>query len=94
VIRVLIADDHAILRRGLKEILTHELEDVTFGEAGDAEQVLARVRDQEWDLLLLDLTMPGRSGLEVLSELKGIRTQAPRSSAEHASRRAVRQEGP
>jgi two-component system, NarL family, invasion response regulator UvrY len=76
-IRVLIADDHAILRRGLKEILTREFEDVTCGEAEDADAVLAQVRDQEWDIVLLDLTMPGRNGLEVLRDLRATRPKLP-----------------
>ena len=51
-IKVLIADDHAILRRGLKEILVRELEVVTCGEAEDAQQVLAEVQSQTWDLVI------------------------------------------
>ena len=76
-IRVLIADDHAILRRGLKEILLRELEGVVCGEAEDAQQVLAQVRTQHWDLVLLDISMPGRSGLDSLSDLKALRPKLP-----------------
>ena len=65
-IRVLIADDHAILRRGLREILMRALEDAVCGEANDAEQVVAQVQNREWDLVILDVSMPGRSGLDVL----------------------------
>jgi len=75
--RVLIADDHAILRRGLKEILVRELEDSTFGEAKDAEEVLVRMQSGDWDLLILDITMPGRSGLDVLRDLKVLRPKLP-----------------
>src|ERR1700730_8754073 len=75
--RVLIADDHAILRRGLKEILVRELEDSTFGEAKDAEEVLVRMQSGDWDLLILDITMPGRSGLDVLRDLKVRRPKLP-----------------
>jgi two-component system, NarL family, invasion response regulator UvrY len=70
-IRILIADDHAILRRGLSEILLRELGAVACGEADCAAQVLSEVERQEWDLVILDLTMPGPSGLEVLRTLKG-----------------------
>jgi two-component system invasion response regulator UvrY len=77
VIRVLIADDHAILRRGLKEILLRELKGVVCGEAEDAQQVLAQVRTQDWDLVLLDITMPGRSGLDALSDLRALRPKLP-----------------
>ena len=76
-IRVLIADDHAILRRGLKEILVRELEGTVFGEAENAEQVLTQFRNQAWDLVILDVTMPGRSGLDVLRELKREQPKLP-----------------
>ena len=62
-IRILIADDHAILRRGLKEILMRELDSVTWGEAENGEQVLDQIQSDDWDLLILDITMPGRGGL-------------------------------
>jgi DNA-binding NarL/FixJ family response regulator len=73
VIKVLIADDHAILRRGLKEILMRELDGVTCGEAESAQQVLDQVQSDDWDLLILDITMPGRGGLDVLGNLKALR---------------------
>jgi two-component system, NarL family, invasion response regulator UvrY len=68
--RVLIADDHAILRRGLREILVRELKDSVFGEAKDAQEVLARTQSDQWDLLILDISMPGRSGLDVLRDIR------------------------
>ena len=68
--RVLIADDHTIVRRGLRDILIHELEDAICGEAKNAEEVLKQTRSHEWDLVILDLTMPGRSGLDILRDLK------------------------
>lgn len=77
VIRVLIADDHAILRGGLKEILARDLEDTLCGEAKDAREALIRLRDEDWDLLILDVTMPGRSGLDVLKEVKALRPKLP-----------------
>ena len=76
-IRVLIADDHAILRRGLKEILVRELEDIVCGEAEDAQEALARAQSDVWDLLILDISMPGRSGLDLLSDLKALRPELP-----------------
>ena len=76
-IRILIADDHAILRRGLKEILVRELEGVECGEAGSAQQVLSEVQSDNWDLLILDVMMPGRSGLDILRDLKGLRPKLP-----------------
>jgi DNA-binding NarL/FixJ family response regulator len=76
-IRVLLADDHAILRRGLIEILIGGLKDVVCGEAENAEQVLSQVRTQNWDLVILDITMPGRSGVDVLADLKRMRAKLP-----------------
>ena len=76
-IRVLVSDDHALLRTGVKEILTHGFQDIVFGEAADAEQVLSSVQAQEWDLVILDLNMPGRSGVEVLRELKRLWPKLP-----------------
>ncbi len=76
-IRILIADDHPILRRGLKEILVRELEGATCGEAGNAQQVLSEVQSQDWDLVILDVTMPGRSGLDVLRDLRKLRPKLP-----------------
>jgi two-component system, NarL family, invasion response regulator UvrY len=77
VTRVLIADDHAILRRGLKEILVRELEGAVCGEAMDAVETLARIEKSEWDLVILDITMPGRSGLDALHDLKAARPKLP-----------------
>jgi len=76
-IKVLIADDHAILRRGLIEILTRELKGAECGEAENAQQVLAQVRSHDWDLVILDVTMPGRSGIDVLGDLKRVRPRLP-----------------
>jgi DNA-binding NarL/FixJ family response regulator len=76
-IKVLIADDHAIVRGGLREILVRHLENVECGEAENAEQVLSQVRKRPWDLLILDITMPGRSGLDVLADLKLLRPDLP-----------------
>lgn len=69
-VRVLIADDHMIVRRGLRDILIQELEGAVCAEARNAEEVLEQTRSREWDLVILDLTMPGRSGLDVLRDLK------------------------
>jgi DNA-binding NarL/FixJ family response regulator len=76
-IKVLLADDHAIVREGLKEILLRHMESVECGEAENAEQVLTQVREHPWDLLILDITMPGRSGLDILADLKQLRPELP-----------------
>ena len=76
-ISILIADDHAILRRGLKEILRGEFESATFDEAGTAQQVLTQVQSRVWDLVILDISMPGRSGLDLLRDLQQLRPELP-----------------
>lgn len=69
-IRILIADDHAVVRQGLKQFLAETPDLMIAGEAQDAWETLAKVRDQEWDLVMLDISMPGQNGLEVLREIK------------------------
>jgi two-component system, NarL family, invasion response regulator UvrY len=77
VILILIADDHAILRRGLKEILARELEGAVCGEAENAQQVLVQIQNWEWDVVILDVTMPGRSGMDALKDIKAARPKLP-----------------
>lgn len=76
-IRILIADDHPIVRSGLKQILADEPDLAVLGEAEDAEQVVHLLARQNWDVLVLDLNMPGKTGLEVLREVKRQRPQLP-----------------
>jgi two-component system, NarL family, invasion response regulator UvrY len=75
-IRVLLVDDHPAMRIGVKDILG-ELPDVVVGEAASGEEALERVRTETWSLVLLDLSLPGRSGFEVLEELKSRRPELP-----------------
>ena len=67
---ILIADDHAVVRRGLKEILADALPDSEFSEAGNGDEVLGRLGKSTIALLVLDISMPGRSGLDVLRDVK------------------------
>ena len=76
-IRVLIVDDHAILRRGLKALLADEFHGAAFGEASDARQALEQLQKKEWDVALLDITLPGKNGLDLLKELKVARPKLP-----------------
>ena len=69
-IKILIADDHAIVRQGLKQILAETSDLVVAGEAANGQEVLEQIRQNDCDLALLDLAMPGRDGLETLKELK------------------------
>jgi DNA-binding NarL/FixJ family response regulator len=68
--RVLIADDHPIFRAGLKEVLAKDPEIESVGEADDGHKALALARKERWDVVVLDITMPGKNGLEVLQELQ------------------------
>lgn len=70
-IRILIADDHAILRAGLKHILAESGDIVVAGEAANGNEVLAQVRGGRWDVLVLDMSMPGKSGIELIKQIKG-----------------------
>ncbi len=74
-LKILIVDDHAVVRRGLQQILADEFDVVEFGEAVDAGDALERIYGENWDVVILDISMPGRSGLDVL---KDIRKEYPR----------------
>ncbi len=71
--RIVIADDHGIVREGLKRIVASEPGFEVAGEAGDGNEVLRLVREQAFDVLLLDLSMPGRSGMELIKLVKAER---------------------
>jgi two-component system NarL family response regulator len=68
-IRVLVVDDHALFRRGVVSVLTREADLTVVGEASDADQAVARAKELQPDVVLLDVRMPGRSGIEVCAEL-------------------------
>jgi DNA-binding NarL/FixJ family response regulator len=74
-IKVLIADDHAVVREGVKHIFAETTDIKVAGEAANGQEVLEHIGKQEYDLLLLDIAMPGRDGLEILKEIK---TQKPK----------------
>ncbi len=75
--RILIADDHAVVRQGLKQILAEAFKRAVIGEATNSQEALERVWKEPWDVVILDLTMPGRNGLEVLKEIKRDRPKLP-----------------
>jgi DNA-binding NarL/FixJ family response regulator len=68
--KILIADDHTIVRRGLKQLLLEEYPFAILGEVGDAEALIETVTLQNWDILLCDINMPGRSGIDALQQIK------------------------
>jgi DNA-binding NarL/FixJ family response regulator len=74
-IKILVADDHTIVREGLKQIVGDVGDMVVADEAGNGQEALQKIREGDYDVILLDISMPGRSGLEVL---KDIRTEKPK----------------
>jgi DNA-binding NarL/FixJ family response regulator len=76
-LRVLIADDHAIVRKGLRDILREASEEALVGEASNGLEALELARAEPWDVVVLDITMPGATGLAVLKQLKHDRPALP-----------------
>ncbi len=70
IIRVLLADDHSLLRNGLKRLFSETADIVVVAEAVDGPDALEKMRHGGWDVALLDVSMPGMNGLEVLREIK------------------------
>jgi two-component system invasion response regulator UvrY len=75
--RILLADDHALLRGGLKLMLTEAFKDTSFGEAENCQQALEAALNHPWELIILDISMPGRGGLDVLKEIRAQRISTP-----------------
>jgi len=75
--KILIADDHAVFRRGLRETLSEAFSKTVFGEARTAQETLDLVNRQDWDIIILDISMPGRSGLDILDDLRRARPKIP-----------------
>jgi DNA-binding NarL/FixJ family response regulator len=69
-IKVLVADDHAVVRRGLRQILSETADIMVGGEAATAPETLQRVRDERWDVVILDISLPGGSGIELIGEIR------------------------
>jgi DNA-binding NarL/FixJ family response regulator len=76
-LRILLADDHAVVRHGVKQILAEAFAQATFGEAQSAHELLQLVGSERWDIVVLDLTMPGGNGLEALKQIKHDHPQLP-----------------
>ena len=76
-IRVLIADDHAVVRQGLKQILGDTPEMLVAGEATNGQEVLDKVRAEAWDVVVLDISMPDHNGLDILKQLRSERPKLP-----------------
>ncbi len=75
--RLLVVDDHEVVRRGTRQVLAEGFPGAAFGEAGTAAEALAALQAGRWDLLVLDINLPGRSGLEVLEDVRRQWPQLP-----------------
>jgi two-component system, NarL family, invasion response regulator UvrY len=93
--RVLLVDDHAVVRRGVRDILTEALGNVAFGEAGRPSEALEKLQHDAWDVVILDISLPGRGGVEALRDIKRLRPKVPvlvlsMHAEEHYALRALR----
>ncbi|MGA7744990.1 MAG: response regulator transcription factor [Polyangia bacterium] len=93
--RVLLVDDHAVVRRGVRDILTEALGKVSFGEAGKPSEALEKLQKESWDVVVLDISLPGRGGVEALRDMKRLRPAVPvlvlsMHAEEHYALRALR----
>jgi two-component system invasion response regulator UvrY len=76
-IRILVADDHAVVREGIKQILASQEGMIVEDEAGSGQEVLSKIAKKDYGLILLDISMPGRNGLEILKDIKVIQPKLP-----------------
>jgi two-component system, NarL family, invasion response regulator UvrY len=76
-LRIIIADDHTIVRRGLKEIIKEEYPSALVEEVEDGESLVNKVFKEQWDIVITDINMPGRSGLDALHEIKQVYPKLP-----------------
>lgn len=75
--RILIADDKEMIRTRLKGVIREHFADVVFGEAGSGDEALLKVSETPWDVVLMDINMPGKSGLQVLKDMRKDADQTP-----------------
>jgi DNA-binding NarL/FixJ family response regulator len=75
--KILVADDHTLVRESIIKSLALNFPDVYFGEAENSITVISKVKNENWDLIILDLNMPGRSGLDIIKDVKEIRPEIP-----------------
>lgn len=75
--KILVVDDHAVVRHGVKQILTEHIHSSIIGEARNAEEMMDQVRERHWTIVILDVGMPGKGGLDALKELKQLRPKLP-----------------
>jgi DNA-binding NarL/FixJ family response regulator len=92
--RILIADDHPIFRSGVKHILCEEIKNIRIAEAPNAREAMRLVRTDDWDIVLLDISMLSQNGLQVLKDIRSMRPRLPilmlsMESSDHLAVRAI-----
>jgi two-component system, NarL family, invasion response regulator UvrY len=75
--KILLVDDHAVVRRGIRQILEDDLPAAEFGEAASTDEALRRIAEARWDIVILDISMPGRGGLDALKDIRGLEPRLP-----------------
>jgi DNA-binding NarL/FixJ family response regulator len=75
--RILLVDDHPVVRHGIRQVLADGMKPVTIGEASNAEAALISIREVPWDVVVLDVTLPGKSGLDLLKDIRRERPSLP-----------------
>lgn len=75
--KILIADDHSAIRIGIKQICTNEFPAVQFGEAVNYAEVFQQLKENDWDILILDIDLPGRNGLDILKQIRAEKSKVP-----------------
>jgi len=76
-LRILIADDHTVVRKGLRQILLDHFKEIFLEEVADAEALINKVMSSNWDIVISDINMPGKSGLDALKQIRGIFPNLP-----------------
>ena len=74
---ILVVDDHAVVRQGVRQILSEQFQDSIIGEAASAQEMMEQMRLRQWDVVVLDVGMPGKSGLDALKDLKHASPKLP-----------------
>ncbi|HXB09473.1 MAG TPA: response regulator transcription factor [Puia sp.] len=75
--RILIADDHAIVRKGIRQLLVEEYPSAIIAEVGDSESLISKTNTENWDVVICDLDMPGRSGLDAMQQIRAMHPKLP-----------------
>jgi DNA-binding NarL/FixJ family response regulator len=93
-LRLMLVDDHPIVRRGVRDILADAFPSSSIAEVGSGNEALSKIRSHRWDLVILDLTLPDGSGLDVLEQARDVQSQLPvlilsMHAADQFARRAI-----